>query len=690
MSTRKLFATLIGINNYMSNALRGCVKDVLEIDALLREICAQQQSPLEYTPLYLLAPNQADEERISKLPVPIQYEAPTFAHITQKAFSHLKQAQPGDICVLFYSGHGSQIKAPAEFSHLKSDGQNETLVCVDSRDPASQSRDLIDKELAYLIWDALEGKDVHCLVIMDCCHSGNNMRAIATEDEELRYRMEAPSAVQAPLDQYLGFNDPRNFYEPKNGKASIKIARYVQLSSAQDFEKAAETRAGGLFTSRLIPFLRAGGTARSYRSIIQNLAVTVTGRYAQQHPVISATRKEDEDLQFLGADLIPYQASYEVRYDFSKENWILHGGAMHGITPSTGGADTLVKIMGVDQTIKITQTGATTSVLDKAGMAAFDNSREDYKAVIVQMAGARLNIGLAQSLQADAGMMAALQAAYEKAAPFYLDLDFHGQREVHDYLIRLTAEKAYLFTASDSDVPLFARTEDAAQFLGDAEQIGRWCSVAEMRNVDTTIKDTDFVFTLEIIEGEDLGAANADELPGTPIPLRPDEEIRLRYRHEKAPGFRLSVALADNATLTECFIGVLYLGSKYGIAEGLIDASASRLVKGGAPITLQFINPDTGKEQHTIPVNMDELYYTYGINEITDLLKIFVSTQPLQLSSFEQEELPLETPLTRGIGFAKKSVAVDNDVNWTIFTNHIRITGVSSNLTPSTPKKIAL
>ncbi len=686
MSTRKLFATLIGINNYMSNALRGCIKDVLEIDALLREICAQQLSPLEYTPLYLLAPNQADEERISKLPVPIQYEAPTFQHITQKAFSHLKQAQNGDICVLFYSGHGSQIAAPAAFRHLKSDGQNETLVCVDSRDPASQSRDLIDKELAYLIWDALEGKEVHCLVIMDCCHSGNNMRAVEMEEEELRYRMEAPSAAQVPLEQYLGFNDPRNFYELKDGKASVKIARYVQLSAAQDFEKAAETRSGGLFTSRLIPFLRAGGTAKNYRSIIQSLAVSVNGRYAQQHPVISATRKEDTDLQFLGTNIIPYQASYEVRYNFGKEQWILYGGAMHGITPSTGGANTLVKIIGFEQPVKITQTGATESVLDKAGMVTFDNSREDYKAVIVQMAGARLNIGLAQSLQEDAAMLAALQTAYAKAAPFYLDIDIQGQRAVHDYLIRLTKDKALLLTANDNEVPLFARTPDPAQFLEDVDQVGRWCNVAELRNADTTIKDTDFVFTLETVEGEELGAANADDLPGTAIPLRPDEEINLYYRNEKAPGFRLSVALADTATLAECFIGVLYLGSKYGIAASLIDTSASRLLKGGAPIALQFINPDTGKEQHTIPVNMDELYYSYGINKITDLLKIFVATQPLNLASFEQEELPLESPLTRGIGFVKKSATVDNDVSWTIFTNSIHINGISL----STPKKIAL
>ena len=207
MST--LYATFIGINNYPGHPLRGCVKDVLEVDALLKEQCAQQhENPLAYSPMYFLSPDSEDE----KLSIPAEYEEATFHNISTKAFRHLKQARTGDICVLYYSGHGSQTDAPKEFWHTKSDRQNETIVCVDSRTPGN--RDLIDKELGYLIWDALEGKEVHCLVIMDCCHAGHNMRGQESSNM-LRYRHEQASHVKVPVEEYIGFDDPRNFYQIK-------------------------------------------------------------------------------------------------------------------------------------------------------------------------------------------------------------------------------------------------------------------------------------------------------------------------------------------------------------------------------------------------------------------------------------------------------------------------------------------
>ena len=66
MINKKLYACLVGINAYPSNELDGCIKDVLSFDSLLRDQCSQQKdNPVEYKPVYFLAPNRSDEEQIS-------------------------------------------------------------------------------------------------------------------------------------------------------------------------------------------------------------------------------------------------------------------------------------------------------------------------------------------------------------------------------------------------------------------------------------------------------------------------------------------------------------------------------------------------------------------------------------------------------------------------------------------------
>ena len=49
-------------------------------------------------------------------------------------FDHYKAVQDDDVCVLYYSGHGSQMAAAPEFWD-EQDGKSETLVCYDSRLP---------------------------------------------------------------------------------------------------------------------------------------------------------------------------------------------------------------------------------------------------------------------------------------------------------------------------------------------------------------------------------------------------------------------------------------------------------------------------------------------------------------------------------------------------------------------------
>lgn len=678
MSKRTLWATFIGINAYRQNELNGCIKDVLDIDLLLRGQAKQQEDNLTYAPLYLLAPNEVDEIRIDDYntaqAVELTYETPTFKNVSQKAFAHLKQSKGGDVCVLFYSGHGSQVDAPEVFWHTKPDRQNETIVCVDSRDPANpDSRDLIDKELAFLLWDALNGKAVHCLLVMDCCHSGNNTRAALT-DASLRFRHISSSKNKVPLEKYLGYES--GFYEIQNGKASIKIASYVHLAAARDNEKAQETIDGGLFTSRLTEALRCGGTAKSYRDLVQSLSISVRNRAEQQNPVAFASIDADLDQQFLGAGITPYKPSFEVRYDVVQQQWIMHGGALHGISPDANDDYTTIQIAGTDKEIKVVNVFAMSSVLDETAMSGLDTEKE-YKAVLLKLATPVLKIDLSHVLFADETKREALKLLHNATPHLYYNINFEAQAPGNDYLVQLTQDDQYVLTKAGSEVPLFKREKEAVPFLQKLDIIGKWLNTTELTNANTSFSKDDFIFTLEKIEGIGIPERNPDSVSVEKKLIQPDEEILLSYKNGHAPGFRLSIAINPASLLKSCFIGALYMDSKFGITHDMIrdDANELKNEKESAVHLGVFSN---SRFQKTIALEFDEKYSLYGINEITDFLKIFVSDKPFNLKRYQQDNLELdETPQVKMKGL--KTTKMGNDpadkTDWAVFTNRIRIVG---------------
>jgi pimeloyl-ACP methyl ester carboxylesterase len=679
MPQRTLYATLIGINTYPKQPLAGCIRDVLAIDQLLREQCAQQKEPLTYKPLYLLAPNDADTERIDRYnegrSEPIKFEAPSFENVSRKAFAHLKAAKDGDICVFFYSGHGSHTDAPEVFWHTKPDRQNETIVCVDSRDPnVPEARDLIDKEIAYLLWDALDGKDVHTLVIMDCCHSGSNTREMADGTDTVRYRFQPSSKTKIPFENYIGHGD---FYKVEDGNASIQIARYVQLAAARDTEKAREVGEGGLFTSQLIKLLRTGGTAKTYRDLVQSVAVNVRNQNQGQNPVAFAREKADMNLQFLGGDLLPYTPTYEVRYSAVDDQWLMSGGLMYGITPPAGEARTTIKILSGEGTnkkeIDVTEVLGDVSVLNKTHMEGFDKGRSDYKAEIVRLANSAVKIGLSKTLLADAAMTAKIREAFASASLPFIELVSDQDSEVA-YLIQPTSDNKYILTHSNSSLPLFKREADSSVFIRQVDQVGKWLNTIELKNLHTSFQKGDFVFAFERIEGQAINKFNRETVTGEKWNLSPDEEVVLSYVDNQQPAFRLSVSIAPDSTLKECFVGALYLDSMYGIESGMIQADSGRLVKNGNPLELGYVA--NNRFTKTIKLQIDPNYSLYNINEITDYLKVFLSSHPLDLSRYRQDSLELDPEPTRAIdkGLVTND-SLENELDWTVFDFKLRIVG---------------
>ncbi|WP_336515032.1 caspase family protein [Pollutibacter soli] len=679
MPARTLYATIIGIDNYPQTPLYGCTRDALNIDLFFRQWCEQQKEKLIYNPAYFLSPGKVGEARLEKYKTErnytVDYQQASFENITTKAFAHLKSAKEGDYCLLYYSGHGSQTDAPEEFQYAKSDRKNETLVCVDSRDMQKpEARDLIDKEIAFLLWDALKDKKVHCLIIMDSCHSGNNTRSFT---EGIQYRHIGSSRNKIPLEKYIGYDTDRDFYKKEGGQVSFPIANYVHLAAALDFEKAQESEDGGLFTSKLVEVLRSGGTAKSYRDLMQQVVIAVHNRNAAQTPVAFSADDKNLDLGFLQQDRIAFKPVYEVRFDVSAAVWKLHAGTMDGLTSDGTTGHTTIRIAGSEKEIKVTKVYADFSVLDEAQMSGFDKTKENYQAVLASAAAKKLKVGISKALANENDIVNALKEAANKIKPIFIDILFE-QNGTPDYLVQLTDENSYVLTAADGAVPLFRREKDAFSFLNNTESVAKWINTSDLFNENSIYRKEDFIFKIEKIEGQVLKLQTLDLLKGTEQLVNPEEEIVLSYRQGIQPAFRFSISIAPDSNVQKCFIGALYLDSKYGISHELISAGTT-LVKGGTPVYLKTIL--NNYETKTLPLVIDKNYKNYNINETTAFLKIFVSDSSLNLERFNQESLELDDAVSKNFrGTDQFQIDTSHDsvvkeAEWNVFTNRIRIVG---------------
>jgi hypothetical protein len=176
---RSIYALLVGIDGYPEpvSSLQGCINDITAIEQYLRERVAKDEYQLR---LQVLKNQEATRQAI-----------------VAGFRKHLCNAQAGDIAFFYYSGHGSQEQAPAEFWHLEPDRLNETLVCYDSR--LEGGWDLADKELAKLIAE-VSAKSPHTSIILDCCHSGSGTR---NPFQETAFRLASTDKRVRPIDSFI-------------------------------------------------------------------------------------------------------------------------------------------------------------------------------------------------------------------------------------------------------------------------------------------------------------------------------------------------------------------------------------------------------------------------------------------------------------------------------------------------------
>jgi hypothetical protein len=265
-------ALLIGINKYQMDGadLRGCVNDVQDLAAALTEFYGFEKGDIK-TLIDGAATQKAMLAGIKRL---------------------VRDSKKGDVVVLHYSGHGSHVP---DNDGDESDGRDETL-CPTDLDWDDPFRD------DWLRTEFDRMKDgVNFTVIMDCCHSGTNTRAVLPPDAPIKPRyLPSPWSLKAAES---GRSVPRKVSsELRRSPRSVRKGRdivkaelpEVLITGCRDTQTSADAfingRYNGALTFSLVDAIRRSKGKLTYNELHDRAAATLKTRRFDQVPQLEGRK----------------------------------------------------------------------------------------------------------------------------------------------------------------------------------------------------------------------------------------------------------------------------------------------------------------------------------------------------------------------------------------------------------------
>jgi metacaspase-1 len=282
-STSRKLALLVGINKYSSpktNSLKGCINDV----EMQRHLLVHR---FGFNPNDILV---LTDDRATRQGILEAFEE----HLIQ-------QAQPDDVVVFHYSGHGSLVADPDPVIVTPNGtGVNGTFVPADSLLPAEFPQqggvvaDIMGHTL-FLLMSAVKSEKF--TAVLDCCHAGAGAR-----DYQVRSRSGGPKLAIAPAEkayqeQWLSRLDWTQDEFINRYRASV--AKGVILAGTQPRQYAADARFNGffagIFTYLLTQYLWQQDDATAERAIA-HIVSQIPANY-NQAPLIEVLEESGYETQ---------------------------------------------------------------------------------------------------------------------------------------------------------------------------------------------------------------------------------------------------------------------------------------------------------------------------------------------------------------------------------------------------------
>ena len=315
------WALLIGINEYPEWAakyhLAGCINDVNAIEELLTG------ELFGFPPAHVLKlTSPADDAG----------HLATRANILDAFRSHLienTRIQPGDVVVVYYSGHGSYVR---DVHGDEEDACDETLVPCDSGPDHAQ--DIVDDEVAVLL-DELAGRTRNVNLFFDSCHSGTVTRALLDAEEadaqgQARWLPPPDDAVAIaratrPARRATRSLGPGGWMPLSEGYVAISACHALERARERLF--LAQLKRHGILTYCLLAALRDVGPETTYYDIWCQVQTQVNRWCGSQNPQIEGAFER----KVFGGAALPRQRYVEVTGK-DGDTVTLAAGLVHGAT----------------------------------------------------------------------------------------------------------------------------------------------------------------------------------------------------------------------------------------------------------------------------------------------------------------------------------------------------------------------
>lgn len=680
---RNLFALLVGINQYDQDSapeLEGCINDVNAIEEYLKGRIDASEYQLH----------------IKRLTTDGTDEKPTRKAVIEGFEQHLCQANDKDVALFFFSGHGSQEVASQDFWHLESDLMNETLVCWDSR---TNDWDLADKELGYLI-SKVSQKNPHILIILDCCHSGSGTRDV---EEKMKFRHSAADKRGNRTIDEGGYVFSRselgeigrniNSGEANGGQSGWNLpqGRHVVLSACQDSELAREHpgdgQQRGAFTYFLLDSLKKVNTPMTYRELFKGVNALIRSRIKEQTPQLEATNIADlDDLFFLGdrkavKRLEPY---FFVKHNGA--NWVIEGGAVHGI-PQPSGGSILLNIYERGEDSELVGEAKILRVLPRESEIEFTeppiNLTTDrfFKAIIVSLPLPSLGVyfdgDTAEDQKALDLVREELQKASPKGAPSLYVREVNNLTEAQYCLVTRNGE--YLVTKPTDDRPLTRNLrgytpDNAYKAVKDLEHVAKWNTTAELANPASKISADSIKIQVYRVKGSG-GSVQLEEITESTCRF----EYEFRDGEWVEPSFRIKLT---NTYPKRLYCAVLDLPEAYEIAvpplfqQGSLSQGGIWIEPGEATAVWAALWDGNQKLTDDIPASIPDDSIERGVTEYQDILKFIISTSEFDATLLQQDALPSPTSAKGDYGETKtRSVPKASTLNLLMYRVQTRDIG---------------
>ncbi|MFS0519398.1 caspase domain-containing protein [Nostoc sp. UIC 10607] len=614
---KNLYALLVGIDEYVNvRSLQGCVNDTLEIQQYL-----EGRVNTDGYQLHLRTLLNKDATRQA---------------VIDGFRQHLCQAESEDIAFFYYAGHGSQEEAPQEFWTIEPDRLNETLVCYDSRSP--EVWDLADKEIALLIAEVAQKKP-HITIIMDCCHSSSGTRGDIEANTSER---KAPSDKRKrSLENLILFNKDAQQILTERSLAdnttgwTLPKAKYIFLAACRDRQTAKEYNVDGqrrgVFTYFLLDTLKKANGSLTYRDLFKCTNALVRAKVANQFPQLEATVLDDLDQTFLGEAIAAHKPYLTVSYHQDYE-WVIDGGAVHGMPQPSGNETTLLALFPFDSSpermqdlssaiaeAKVIEVMPHLSLVEISGIETLDSDMT-FKAVVISLplppkgvliTGEEVGVKLART--------ALLTISSQNQPSLYLKEV--AKPEDADFKLLARNGQYWIIRPAD-DRPIVAQIQgytekNALQAIERLEHITRWTNIVELSSTASSSIPADAVQMVIYQEGQEVK----------------DAQINLQYQQQngkwKSPAFKVKL---KNTSDQELFCALLDLTDSYAVSPALFPTGGVWLKPGEEAWALGGGN---------IYPTVREKLWKQGITQSQDILKLIVSTAEFDANLLKQNELDL-------------------------------------------------